>query len=258
MIPYPNISPVIISLGPIQVRWYGMMYLIGFGVAYWLMRRTAARWATEFGGERIMDFLVYAALGVVIGGRLGYVLFYNPMYYLEHPLEIFALWHGGLSFHGGFLGVILAGYLFVRRHGFSFYEVADLVVIAAPIGVGLGRIGNFINGELFGRPSQVPWCMVFPEGGPVCRHPSQLYEAFLEGLVMFVCLWFLSRRPRPRGVLLWSFVSLYGLFRFLVEFTREPDPQLGLIIGPFSMGQLLSLPMALFGVWMALRRWRLG
>jgi phosphatidylglycerol:prolipoprotein diacylglycerol transferase len=256
VIQYPKISPVILSIGPIQIRWYGMMYLAAFGIAYWMMHRLAARKHTAFSGERIADLLLYAALGVVIGGRLGYVLFYNLPYYLENPLEFFALWHGGLSFHGGFLGVLLAGYLFVKRYGLSFYEVADIVIIPVPIGLGLGRVGNFINGELFGRPTHVPWCMVFPQGGAICRHPSQVYEALLEGVVLFVCLWLLNRKTPPPGVLFWSFIGLYGLFRFLVEFTREPDPQLGLIAGPFSMGQMLSFPLAMLGFWMVWRRWR--
>ncbi len=175
-------------------------------------------------------------------------------YYLDHPLEVFAIWHGGLSFHGGFVGVILAGMFFLRRHGLGFYEVADMVVVPVPIGLGLGRIGNFINGELVGRPTHATWCMVF-SAGDVCRHPSQLYEALLEGGVLFAALWILSRRPRPPGVIFWSFVGLYGLFRFLVEFFRQPDPQLGLILGPFSMGQMLSMPMFLLGAAMV---WRIS
>jgi len=254
MIPYPNISPVIVSLGPLQLRWYGTMYLLGFLVGYWFLKRLTARWATGFRGDLILDFLAYAALGIVVGGRLGYVLIYNLPYYLQHPLEVFAVWHGGLSFHGGFVGVALAGWWFVRRHGLRLYEVADPVVIPLPIALGLGRIGNFINGELFGRPTEVPWCMVFPQGGPVCRHPSQLYEAFLEGLVLFLCMWLLGRTPRPPGLVFWGFVGLYGICRFLVEFTRGPDPQLGLILGPLSMGQVLSLPMVILGAWMVWRK----
>jgi phosphatidylglycerol:prolipoprotein diacylglycerol transferase len=256
MIPYPHIPPEIISIGPIRIRWYGMMYLLGFGFGYWLLKRLASRRNTRFKGPLILDFFAYAALGILVGGRLGYILIYNLSYYLSSPLEILAIWHGGLSFHGGFVGVVLAGWWFARRHGLTLYEVADMVVVPLPVALGLGRIGNFINGELFGRPTSVPWCMVFPQGGPACRHPSQLYEAFLEGLVLFVCMWILGRRPRPPGVVFWSFVGLYGLFRFLVEFTREPDPQLGFILGPFSMGQLLSLPMLLLGGWMAWRRWK--
>jgi phosphatidylglycerol---prolipoprotein diacylglyceryl transferase len=251
---YPNISPVIVSLGPVQLRWYGTMYLLGFLAAYWFLKRFTAKRSGSFEGERILDFLAYAALGIVVGGRLGYVLLYNIGYYIQHPLEVFALWHGGLSFHGGFIGVALTGWWFARRNGLSLYEIADAVVIPLPIGLGLGRIGNFINGELFGRPTEVPWCMVFPQGGPACRHPSQLYEALLEGVVLFLCMWGLGRTPRPTGVMLWSFVALYGTCRFLVEFTRMPDPQLGLLLGPLTMGQLLSAPMAILGGCMVWRK----
>jgi phosphatidylglycerol:prolipoprotein diacylglycerol transferase len=254
VIPYPDISPVAFTVGPLQVRWYGLMYLVGFVVGYWILRRLAARGDTRFRGELIGDFLGYAALGIVVGGRLGYVLFYNLAHFASQPWEVLAIWHGGLSFHGGFVGVILTGWWFVRRRRLSFYDVADRVMVALPPGLGFGRIGNFINGELFGRPADVPWCMVFPLGGPECRHPSQLYEALLEGLVLFLCMWWIGRGQRPAGVAFWSFVGLYGLLRFLVEFTRLPDPQLGFILGPFTMGQLLSLPMALLGAWMTWRR----
>lgn len=257
MIPYPNISPVIVSVGPLQLRWYGAMYLMGFLIGYLLMRRITARSRGRFKGEMLLDFLAYVALGVVVGGRLGYVLVYNLPYYLEDPLEVLALWKGGLSFHGGFLGVALAGILFARRNKIPFYEIADTAVVPLPIGLGLGRIGNFINGELFGRVTELPWCMVFPLGGPQCRHPSQLYEAFLEGVVLFSLMWKLARVPRRPGTLFWCFVAMYGTVRFLVEFFREPDPQLGLVLGPLSMGQILSLPMALLGAWMLWRGNRL-
>ncbi len=254
MIPYPNISPVIFSLGPLQLRWYGTMYLIGFVVGYLLMRRLTAGRKGRFKGQLLMDFLAYVALGIVVGGRLGYVLVYNFSYFMEHPLEVLAIWKGGLSFHGGFLGVILAGTWFAKRNKIGFYEMADVAVVPLPIALGLGRIGNFINGELFGRPSDLPWCMVFPQGGPECRHPSQLYEALLEGVVLFLVMWRLGKVETRPGVAFWGFVMFYGLFRFLAEFAREPDPQLGLILGPFSMGQLLSLPMAAAGAWMFARR----
>lgn len=256
MIPYPNISPVIFSIGPLQVRWYGMMYLLGFLTCYLIVNHLAARKDSSLRKGVLLDFLVYAALGIVIGGRLGYVIGYNLSYYLDNPLEVFALWHGGLSFHGGFLGVVLAGWLFGKRRGLPFYEIADLVVIPLPIALGLGRVGNFINGELFGRPSRVPWCMVFPRGGPECRHPSQLYEACLEGVLLFVLMWWIGRRPRRAGATFWAFVALYGACRFLVEFTREPDPQLGFVLGPLTMGQMLSLPMAFLGAWAFWRRGR--
>lgn len=258
MIPYPNISPVIFSVGPLQLRWYGTMYLVGFALGYLIMRKLTAGRKGRFKGELLLDFLAYVALGVVVGGRLGYVLIYNLPYYLEHPLEAFAIWKGGLSFHGGFVGVILAGTWFARRNKIGFYEMADAAVVPLPIALGLGRIGNFINGELFGRPSDLPWCMVFPMGGPECRHPSQLYEALLEGLVLFLVMWRLGRVERKPGIPFWGFVMFYGLFRFLAEFAREPDPQLGLILGPLSMGQLLSLPMAGLGAWMLRRKTRKG
>lgn len=258
MIPYPNIPPVIFSVGPLQLRWYGTMYLIGFSVGYLIMRKLTAGKQGRFKGDLLLDFLAYVALGVVVGGRLGYVLIYNLPYYLEHPLEALAIWKGGLSFHGGFVGVILAGTWFARRNKIGFYEMADVAVVPLPIALGLGRIGNFINGELFGRPSSLPWCMVFPLGGPECRHPSQLYEALLEGLVLFLIMWRLGKVERKPGITFWGFVMFYGLFRFLAEFAREPDPQLGLILGPLSMGQLLSLPMAGLGAWMLSRKIRSG
>jgi phosphatidylglycerol:prolipoprotein diacylglycerol transferase len=255
LIPYPNISPVIFKLGPIQVRWYGMMYLLGFAAGYFILRRLTSRAGGRFKGPLIADFLAYAAIGIVAGGRIGYVIFYNLSYYLQHPMEVLAVWHGGLSFHGGFVGVIIAGLIFLKRNGLGFYEVADKVVVPVPVGLGLGRIGNFINGELVGRPTDLPWCMVFSPGD-VCRHPSQLYEAVLEGGLLFAVMWTLGRGERPKGVVFWSFVGLYGFLRFLVEFFRQPDPQLGLVLGPFSMGQLLSLPMAVLGgvmVWRSMK-----
>jgi phosphatidylglycerol---prolipoprotein diacylglyceryl transferase len=253
MIPYPNIDPVFIRIGPLAFRWYGLMYALSFISAVFLIRVTAIRKNLKITQDQISDLMLYAAVGVILGGRLGYVFIYNPSLYFTNPSKIFAVWEGGMSFHGGLAGVIIAGTLFCRRHHFSFYEVADVAVISVPVGLGLGRIGNFINGELYGRPTDVPWCMVFPQGGPVCRHPSQLYQAGLEGAALFIILWGLSRKKLPRGVTFWSLVMFYGLFRFVSEFFREPDPQLGLLIGPFSMGQLLSLPMFLLGLIMVWR-----
>jgi phosphatidylglycerol:prolipoprotein diacylglycerol transferase len=254
MISYPDIPPTIFKIGPVQVRWYGLMYIFGFFSGYWILRYLAQRRNMAFGKDRIVDFLSYAAIGVIGGGRIGYILFYNLGFYLQHPLKVFFLWEGGLSFHGGLIGVMIAGAFFCRRHGYAFYDIADIAVIPLPIGLGLGRIGNFINGELYGRPTDVPWCMVFPGGGPQCRHPSQLYESFLEGLLLFGILFWMGRKEWPKGVIFWSFLSLYGIFRFFVEFFRQPDQQLGLIVGPFSMGQCLSLPMALLGVYMIARK----
>ena len=193
----------------------------------------------------LQELITYLVIGVILGGRLGYVLFYNLPFYLANPLEIFAVWHGGMSFHGGLIGASLMGWWFTKKHSLAFYPLADLCVVAVPIGLGFGRIGNFINGELFGRPTNVPWAVVFPQGGPVARHPSQLYEAFLEGLGLFCVLLWMSQRVQTDGVLFWTFIGGYGLARFLVEFFREPDPQLGFVLGPFSMGQILSLAMIL-------------
>jgi len=242
---FPNIDPVAFQIGPLKVRWYGLMYVFGFVGGYFLVRWLAEKRKVELPKDALQEMISYLAIGVIVGGRLGYVLFYNLPFYLSHPLEVFAVWHGGMSFHGGLLGALLMGWWFTKRRGLPFYQVVDLFAVAAPIGLGLGRIGNFINGELYGRPTSVPWAMIFPQGGPVARHPSQLYEAFLEGLVLFLILLGLSKRVRAEGVLFWTFVGGYGLARFFVEFFREPDPQLGLVLGPFSMGQMLSLLMIL-------------
>jgi phosphatidylglycerol:prolipoprotein diacylglycerol transferase len=206
--------------------------------------------------EIVDDFLFYATLGVVIGGRLGYVLFYHPGYFLAHPLEIFAVWQGGMAFHGGLLGVVVGCFLVARKHGVAPLEIGDAAAVAAPIGLFFGRLANFINGELYGRPSDVPWAMVFPGGGPLPRHPSQLYEAFLEGFVLFVVMAWLARGaydPARRGRLAGVFLIGYGLARFAVEFVRQYDPQLGLLFGALTMGQLLSLPMIALGAWLFAR-----
>jgi len=223
------------------------MYLLGLTIAYFVIKFRAASQKVSLTKEQIYDLIVYAAVGVFAGGRLGYTLFYNLPYYLDHPAKIVAVWEGGMSFHGGLLGTILAVWLFARRRGFSFYTIADLATLCVPIGLGLGRLGNFINGELYGRPTDVSWCMVFPGGGPECRHPSQLYEAGLEGGLLFVVLWLISRQPTPPGTMCWSLITGYGLCRVIVEFFREPDMHLGFIFGPFSMGQVLSAPMILIG-----------
>jgi phosphatidylglycerol:prolipoprotein diacylglycerol transferase len=246
-IPYPNIDPVLVALGPIQLRWYGLMYLIGLTAAYFLIQRNVARKGLAIKKDQIYDMVVYAAFGVFLGGRIGYTLFYNFSYYMQNPLKLLAVWEGGMSFHGGLLGTTLALILFSRRQGISIYTVADLATSVTPIGLGFGRIGNFINGELYGRPTDVDWCMVFPTGGSACRHPSQLYEAMLEGLVLFSVLWWVDRRPTPPGTILWGFITGYGISRLIVELFREPDQHLGFIFGPITMGQILSLPMVLVG-----------
>ncbi len=250
MIPYPNIDPVFLRVGPLQFRWYGLMYLLGMTAAYFVIKARVATLGLALAKEAIYDMIVYAAVGVFVGGRLGYVLFYNLPYYLEHPAQIPAVWEGGMSFHGGLIGTTLALLLFAHRRRLPFYTIADLAALTVPIGLGLGRIGNFINGELFGRPTDVPWCMVFPGAGPECRHPSQLYEAGLEGGALFVALWLLGRRETPPGTLAWGFLTGYGLCRVVVEFFREPDMHLGFVLGPFTMGQLLSAPMIFLGAFM--------
>jgi phosphatidylglycerol:prolipoprotein diacylglycerol transferase len=248
MIPYPHIDPVIVRVGPFSVRWYGVMYLLGFTASFLLVRCQIKKKDLNFSKDFVDTLYSYLILGLLLGARLGYVLFYDLPVYLHHPLEIFALWHGGMSFHGGLIGCILAGILFCRRHRVDFWQVADLVIVTAPIGLGLGRLGNFINGELYGRVTEVPWAMVFPGGGPLPRHPSQLYEFFLEGVVLFTVLWVLKDRISRTGVLTSLFLILYGIFRFSLEFFREPDAQLGYILGPFTMGQILSSAMIAVGI----------
>jgi len=242
-----NIDPILIELGPIRVSWYGLMYVFGFLASYLLVRYQMRR--RDFGLTKIEveNLYFYLILGLIIGARLGYVLFYDLKMYLSEPLEIFAIWHGGMSFHGGLMGVLIVGILFSWRNKKSFWKIADLFIVTAPIGLGLGRIGNFINGELYGRATQVSWGMVFPKGGPFPRHPSQLYESALEGGILFLILWFVKDRKLPTGSLLALFLSLYGAFRFSVEFFREPDLQLGFIIGHFTMGQVLSSFMIVVG-----------
>jgi phosphatidylglycerol:prolipoprotein diacylglycerol transferase len=238
-------DPILIDLGLIKVSWYGLMYVFGFMASYLLVRYQMKR--KDFGVSRldIENLYFYLILGLIIGARLGYVLFYDLKMYLADPLEIFAIWHGGMSFHGGLIGVLIVGILFAWKNKKSFWKIADLIIVTVPIGLGLGRIGNFINGELYGRVTQAPWGMIFPKGGPLPRHPSQLYESALEGGVLFVVLWLLKNRKLPEGTLLAIFLGLYGVFRFIVEFFREPDAQLGFVIGPFTMGQILTTFMVL-------------
>jgi phosphatidylglycerol:prolipoprotein diacylglycerol transferase len=254
-LPFPEIDPIAIQLGPLAIRWYALAYLAGLTGGWFVLRRMVPKWPglTSLTREDVDDFLLWATLGVVLGGRLGYVLFYKPGYYLANPLEIPMVWHGGMAFHGGLLGVAIAIWLFTRAKKVPLLPFADTVAVVAPLGLFFGRLANFINGELYGRVTTVPWGMVFPAGGPEPRHPSQLYEAALEGLLLFVLMVVLSRRPaiqsRP-GILFGLFLALYGLARFVVEFFREPDPFLGAVWQGATMGQLLSLPMIVLGLGM--------
>lgn len=254
VLPYPRIDPVLVQLGPFAVRWYGLAYLAGLAAALLLLRSDARLRGIELSADESLEAVLWPAVGLFIGARLGYALFYDPRFFLSHPADILAVWRGGMSFHGGLLGAIAGGWLWTRRRKRPFFPLADIAVAAAPIGLGLGRLANFVNGELWGRPSVLPWAMVFPGAGPAPRHPSQLYEALLEGLLLLVVLRLLLARRLPGGSVFWAFVALYGLVRFLVEFTREPDPQIGLIGGIVSMGQVLSAPMFLLGSWMFFRR----
>jgi phosphatidylglycerol:prolipoprotein diacylglycerol transferase len=242
-----NIDPILIDLGPIKVGWYGLMYVFGFFASYLLVRYQMKR--KDFGLSKldVENLYFYLILGLIIGARLGYVLFYDLKMYLSDPLEIFAIWHGGMSFHGGLIGVLLVGILFSWKNKKSFWKIADLFIATVPPGLGFGRIGNFINGELFGRVTDVPWGMVFPKGGPLPRHPSQLYESALEGGVLFLILWLVKDKKLPTGGLLAIFLMLYGAFRFFVEFFREPDAHLGFILGPLTMGQILTVFMIIGG-----------
>ncbi|NOZ26410.1 MAG: prolipoprotein diacylglyceryl transferase [Nitrospirae bacterium] len=256
MIPYPDIKPYIVKVGPLQVRWYGLMYLVGFASSYLLVNHQIRKKGLGIERRTVDDLYFYIILGLILGARLGYILFYNLGEYLKNPLEVFAVWHGGMSFHGGLIGSVFAGVCFCRRRGLDPWLVADLVIVTAPIGLGFGRIGNFINCELYGRVSNVPWAVVFPCGGGLPRHPSQLYEAFFEGLVLFFVLWYIKERMKVTGGLTALFLILYGVIRFLLEFFREPDPQLGFVAAFLTMGQILSLAMVAAGIAVFLYRSR--
>ena len=250
MLVHPQFDPVAIHLGPFGIHWYGLMYLLAFVCFIWLGRiRLRSLRITDWDNKFLDDLMFYGVLGVVLGGRLGEVLFYNPSYYFSHPFKILAVWEGGMSFHGGFLGSLAATALFARRHNIRWIVLLDFIAPLVPPGLAFGRIGNFINGELWGRPSDMPWAMIFPQTDNIPRHPSQLYEFALEGVALFAILWWFSRKRPPLGMLTGLGVAAYGAFRFLVEFTRNPDDGIfGLMTFGISMGQWLSLPMVLAGI----------
>ena len=264
VIPFPAFDPVLVSFGPVAIRWYALAYIVGI-LAGWLYARAIIHNERLWGGPAPMavvdydDFVLWVTLGIILGGRTGYVLFYNLPFFIEHPLQIFELWQGGMSFHGGFMGCVVAVMLFARNRGLSILSLGDVVSAVGPIGLFLGRIANFINGELWGRTTDVPWAIIFPGAGPLPRHPSQLYEAGLEGILLFTILAVMIRAgalKRP-GLILGTFIIVYGCARILGEFFREPDPQLGFLWGGLTMGMLLSVPMiavgALIVLW-AIRR----
>lgn len=248
-----GLDPVVFTLGPLSVRWYGLAYVAGFIVAGLILRSLNRRWDIGLSDDDVLDLVLVGVVGLVLGARIGYVLFYGVGGYWSDPASILAFWDGGMSFHGGLVGILLAGWLFARRKGISVLRLYDLAV-GAPLGIFFGRLANFVNGELWGRPTDLPWGVVFPDApGSAPRHPSQLYEAALEGLVLFAILWLLSRKKRGDGFMIGTLLGLYGVFRIVVEFFREPDIQLGFVAGPFTMGQLLTLPMVLIGGWLVVR-----
>ncbi|WP_169570151.1 prolipoprotein diacylglyceryl transferase [Sneathiella limimaris] len=256
---YPEIDPILFSIGPFAIRWYALAYIAGLVIGWRLMIHFAKSPKSSISPAHIDDFLMWATLGVILGGRLGYVIFYKPEFYIANPVEILKVWQGGMSFHGGFLGVVISAFLFCRKHKLPTLELADMLATVAPIGLFFGRVANFINGELFGRVSDAPWAMVFPNGGPLPRHPSQLYEAILEGLLLFLIIMIVRRTPfgsKP-GVLSGLFLIGYALARSFVELFRQPDAHLGFLIGGSTMGQLLSVPMILIGlllIWHSARK----
>ena len=271
MMIHPQFDPILLSIGPLAIRWYALSYIVGFVLFIWLGRRRIAEGNTVFTKEMLDDFLTWGVIGVILGGRLGYVLFYKFSDYLAHPLDILKVWEGGMSFHGGFLGVLVAMWLFGRKHHIGFWKVADFVAPLVPLGLASGRIGNFINGELWGRVTDINafWAMGFPQAryedltaaahnpqwaawltqyGMLPRHPSQLYQFALEGVALFVIVWLFSKKPRPTGQVAMVFLAGYGFFRFIAEFARQPDDYLGLLTWGLSMGQWLSLPMVVLGI----------
>lgn len=252
MIPYPEIDPVIFSLGPLKIRWYGLMYVLGFMAVHFLVLYQVKKYRLKFLENHVENLNFALIIGLIIGARFGYMVFYNFSYYLQHPAEILAIWQGGMSFHGAFGGLLIGGWLYCRRNEISFLKAADTYSVTVPIGLGLGRIGNFINGELYGRVTDSPLGIVFPGGGPLPRHPSQLYEFLLEGVLLFILLWAIKgryyRRQWPPGTLFAVFLVGYGVFRSFAELFRQPDAQLGFLWQQLTMGQLLSSVMIVVGI----------
>ena len=253
-ITYPEIDPVLLEFGAFKVHWYGVAYVVGFIAAALIFRMLNKRWKVGLTDDDIILALLYCIIGVLLGGRLGYVLAYGGRVYIDSPAKIFAIWDGGMSFHGALVGIVIAGILIGKRFKVPFLRLADMAAVGTPVGLFFGRLANFVNGELWGRQTDVPWAAVV-EGYPP-RHPSQLYEALLEGVVLLVVLLLLARKKRADGFMFGIFMIGYGLFRFAVEFVREPDAQLGLILGPFTMGQALSVPLVLLGGWFVWRAMR--
>ncbi len=251
MLRYPEINNIAIQIGQIKIHWYGISYIAGFAIAWWLAKTRIKKMDHHWNNETIGDFIFYCAIGAIVGGRLGYILFYSPQVLFHDPWFIFKTWHGGMSFHGGLLGVVISLFLFARKMKLTLIELIDFAAPITPIGLGLGRLGNFINSELWGKVTTVPWGVIFPNGGPLPRHPSQLYEALTEGLLLFIIVWLFSAKPRPKGTVSALFLCCYGTIRFVCEFFREPDFSLGFVVADWlTMGQLLSLPMIVIGAYM--------
>ncbi|MBI2647315.1 prolipoprotein diacylglyceryl transferase [Candidatus Woesearchaeota archaeon] len=254
---FHNINPVLLEIGPFEIRYYGLFYALGFVIAYFLISYLSKKKKLSLTKDDVSDFLVYEIIGVIAGARLIYVIFYNLPFYTQNPFEIFAVWHGGLSFHGGLLGALVAGYLFCKKKNIDYYELGDVVVVPIALGLALGRLGNFMNGELYGRITDAKWCIDYSksqyvEGIKGCRHPSQIY-ASIKNIIIFYLLWSIKDKKLPKGFMFWSFIALYGLFRTIVEFFRQPDEQIGFIFNYFTMGQLLSFPLFLVGLFMLFR-----
>ncbi|WP_044618792.1 prolipoprotein diacylglyceryl transferase [Gynuella sunshinyii] len=259
MLTYPKIDPVLIHIGPVSVHWYGVMYLLGFVAGLWLAKTRARKSGSGWTVDQVDDLLVYIVLGIILGGRMGYVFIYHIDLFFQNPLYLFKIWQGGMSFHGGFIGVTVALWLFARKHNKKWIDVGDFTAPLIPPGLAFGRLGNFINGELWGRTTDVPWGMIFPNAGDLPRHPSQLYQFAGEGVLLFILMWWFSSKPRPRYAVTAMFMIGYGAFRTMAEFFRQPDDQLGFLAFDFlTMGMLLSVPMVIIGTILMIYAYRKG